>query len=130
MDPRLRPLLILGLDDGDAHVIRNAGGVVTDDAVRSLAISQHLLGTEEVVVIQHTDCGMANITDEELAGRLERETGERPSWPIHSFDDVEQSVRDSLERIRSSPFLAGTTGARGFVYDVETDLLQEVAGAG
>jgi carbonic anhydrase len=130
MDARLLPLRILDLDEGDAHVIRNAGGVVTDDAIRSLAVSQHMLGTEEVIVLQHTDCGMTKITDEEFAGKLEREAGERPSWPVHSFDDVEQSVRDSLERIRSSPFLVGTKGARGFVYDVANERLREVAGTG
>src|SRR5918998_4089678 len=95
MDARLDPARILGLEPGDAHVIRNAGGVATDDALRSLSISQHLLGTEEVIVIQHTGCGLLSVTDEEFAERLERETGRRPSWRAHAFSDLERSVADS-----------------------------------
>ena len=126
MDARLEPNRILGLEPGDAHVIRNAGGVVTDDEIRSLSISQHLLGTREIVLIQHTDCGMQKFTDEEFAERLERETGERPGWSPEAFSDLDQSVRESIERIRSSPFVPSTDSVRGFVYDVETGRLREV----
>jgi carbonic anhydrase len=126
MDVRLNPYAILGLSEGDAHVIRNAGGVVSDDAIRSLAISQNLLGTEEVVLIQHTDCGMLEITDEGLADRLEADFGERPGWEIHAFDDLEQSVRDGIERIKANPFIPHTDSVRGFVYEVETGALREV----
>jgi carbonic anhydrase len=126
MDARLDPVELLGLEAGDAHVIRNAGGVASDDALRSLAISQHLLGTEEIVLIHHTDCGMLRITDEEFASKLEDETGERPGWPVHAFDDLEGSVRDSVDRIRSSPFVPNTDRVRGFVYEVETGRLREV----
>jgi carbonic anhydrase len=127
MDARLDPARILGLEEGDAHVIRNAGGVASDDAIRSLAISQNLLGTEEIVVIHHTDCGMLTFTDDEFTSRLERETGERPEWAVHSFNDVDQSVRDSLGTIRSSPFVPRTDEVRGFVYEVETGRLREVS---
>jgi carbonic anhydrase len=127
MDARLDPARVLGLEEGDAHVIRNAGGVVSDDALRSLAISQNLLGTEEIVLIHHTDCGMLTFTDEEFAGRLEQETGERPDWPVHTFSDLEQNVRDSIERIQSSPFVPRTDNVRGFVYEVETGRLREVS---
>jgi carbonic anhydrase len=127
MDARLDPAKILGLTEGDAHVIRNAGDVVSDDALRSLAISQNLLGTEEIVLIHHTDCGMLTFTDDEFADRLESETGERPSWRAHAFDDLEGSVRDSIEKIRSSPFVPRTDNVRGFVYEVETGRLREVS---
>ena len=126
MDARLDPAKVLGLDEGDAHVIRNAGGVVSDDALRSLAISQNLLGTEEIILIHHTDCGMLTFTDEEFAAKLEDETGQRPEWHAHAFDDLEQNVRDSIELIRSSPFVPRTDKVRGFVYDVETGALREV----
>jgi carbonic anhydrase len=126
MDARLDPARLLGLEEGDAHVIRNAGGVVTDDALRSLAISQNLLGTEEVVLIMHTDCGMLNLSDEEFADRLERETGSRPEWRAHGFSDLEQAVRDGIERIRTNPFVPRGDGVRGFVYEVETGRLREV----
>ena len=126
MDARLNPYAILDLAEGDAHVIRNAGGVVSDDAIRSLAISQNLLGTEEIVLIHHTDCGMLAITDEYLADRLEADFGERPEWEVHSFDDLEQDVRDGIERIRSNPFIPNTESVRGFVYEVETGELREV----
>jgi carbonic anhydrase len=126
MDARLDPARILGLREGDAHVIRNAGGVVSDDALRSLAISQRLLGTEAIVLIHHTDCGMLTFTDEEFAARLERETGERPEWPVHSFRDLEQNVRESIELIKRSPFVPSTDEVRGFVYEVETGRLREV----
>jgi carbonic anhydrase len=127
MDTRIDPIELLGLEQADAHVLRNAGGVVSDDALRSLALSQHLLGTEEIVLIHHTDCGLQTITDEEFAGRLERETGERPGWPVHTFRDLDQSVRDSIERIKSSPFVPSTDRVRGFVYEVETGRLREVS---
>jgi carbonic anhydrase len=126
MDARIDPARLLGLEEGDAHVIRNAGGVVTDDALRSLAISQHLLGTEEVVLIKHTDCGMLALSDDEFADRLERETGSRPEWRAHGFADLEQAVRDGVERIRSSPFVPRSERVRGLVYEVETGRLREV----
>ena len=127
MDARLNPYGILGLTEGDAHVIRNAGGVVSDDALRSLAISQNLLGTEEIILIHHTDCGMLTFTDDELAEKLEQETGERPDWRAHSFSDVEEDVREGVERIKSSPFIPRTDRVRGFVYEVETGGLREVS---
>jgi carbonic anhydrase len=126
MDARLDPKRILGLQDGDAHVIRNAGGVVTEEEIRSLSISQHLLGTEEVMVVQHTDCGLLTFTDEEFVDRLERETGEEPDWPVHTFEDLDENVRDSVRRIRTSPFVPRTDSVRGFVYEVESGRLREV----
>jgi carbonic anhydrase len=125
MDTRLNPYAILGLREGDAHVIRNAGGVVTDDAVRSLAISQHLLGTKEVMVLQHTDCGLLSITDQEFAERIEREAGRRPPWTAHAFTDLDASVRESIRTLEASPFLRQRR-VRGFVYDVESGLVREV----
>jgi carbonic anhydrase len=125
MDTRLSPYAILGLTEGDAHVIRNAGGVVTDEEIRSLAISQHLLGTEEIVLLQHTRCGLLSFTDEEFAARLESETGVRPDWSAHAFDDLEESVRTQIRRIEESPFIPHKN-VRGFVYDVETGTLREV----
>jgi carbonic anhydrase len=126
MDARLIPSRVLGLNEGEAHVIRNAGGVVSDDAIRSLAISQNLLGTEEIILIHHTDCGMLTFTDEELADRLEQETGERPEWRAQAFSDLDQDVREGIERIKSSPFIPRTDSVRGFVYDVKTGELREV----
>jgi carbonic anhydrase len=126
MDARLDPARVLGLEEGDAHVIRNAGGVASDDALRSLAISQHLLGTEEIVLLHHTDCGMLTFTDEQFAEKMENETGTRPDWRVHSFSDLEQDVRDTLERIRESRFVPRTDKLRGFVYEVETGRLREV----
>ena len=126
MDARVIPSRILGLEPGDAHIIRNAGGVVSDDAIRSLAISQNLLGTEEIILIHHTDCGMLTFTDDELADRLELETGERPAWHVHAFSDLEGNLRDSIEKLRSSPFIPRTDSIRGFVYDVRTGRLSEV----
>jgi carbonic anhydrase len=126
MDARLNPYGLLGLHEGDAHVIRNAGGVVDDDAIRSLAISQNLLGTEEIVLIHHTDCGMLTFTDEELAEKLEAETGERPQWHAHAFPDLEADVRAGIERIEASPFIPRTDSVRGFVYEVESGVLREV----
>jgi carbonic anhydrase len=127
MDARLDPARVLGLAEGDAHVIRNAGGIVTHDAIRSLAISQHLLGTEEIILIQHTDCGMQKFTDEELAERLEDHAGEPPPFDIHAFDDLEQNLRDSVRALRESPFLLKTDAVRGYVYDVETGQLRPLS---
>jgi carbonic anhydrase len=126
MDARLDPAQVLGLEEGDAHVIRNAGGVVSEDAVRSLAISQNLLGTEEIVLIHHTDCGMLTFTDEELADRLEEATGARPDFTIHSFKNLEQNLRDSVDRLRQSPFVPHTDKVSGYVYEVETRRLRQV----
>ncbi|MDX6668734.1 MAG: carbonic anhydrase [Solirubrobacteraceae bacterium] len=126
MDARVNPYGILGLSEGDAHVISNAGGVITDDEIRSLSISQHLLGTEEVILIQHTDCGMLSFTDEDFKGQLEQATGQRPDWDVHTFTDLEQNVRDSLERVKASPFIPNKGSVRGFVYEVETGALREV----
>jgi carbonic anhydrase len=127
MDARLNPYGVLGLEEGDAHVIRNAGGVVDDDAIRSLAISQNLLGTEEIVLVHHTDCGMLTFTDEQLAQKLEDETGQRPEWRAHAFSDLEGDVRAGIEKIRQSPFIPRTDNVRGFVYDVHEGTLNEVA---
>jgi carbonic anhydrase len=126
MDARLDPAKVLGLDEGDAHVIRNAGGVVSDDALRSLAISQNLLGTEEIILIHHTDCGMLTFTDDEFAEKLESETGHKPDWPVHTFDDLDANVKTSIDKIRNSPFIPKTDNVRGFVYEVETGRLREV----
>lgn len=125
MDARLNPFGILGLREGDAHVIRNAGGVVTDDTIRSLTISQHLLGTEEVILLHHTDCGMLTFTDEQLAQKLEDATGQRPDWPAQAFADLAADVRESIEKLRQSPFLPHKN-VTGFIYDVETGRLDEV----
>jgi carbonic anhydrase len=127
MDARLNPYPILGLELGDAHVIRNAGGVITDDEIRSLAISQHLLGTEEIMLIHHTDCGMLTFSDQDFADRLEGETGQRPTWEARSFGDLDQDVRDSIQRIKDSPFVPRKDSIRGFVYEVETGRLREVS---
>ena len=126
MDARLNPYGLLGLREGDAHVIRNAGGVVSGDAIRSLAISQNLLGTEEIVLIHHTGCGMLTFTDDEFAEKLEAETGERPEWTAQAFSELEQDVREGIERIKASPFIPRTDRVRGFVYEVETGALREV----
>jgi len=126
MDARIDPSRVLGLAPGDAHVIRNAGAVVTDDAIRSLAISQTMLGTREVMVIAHTDCGLLTFTDEAFADHLEETANRRPDWRAHAFDDLEASVRASVERIGASPFLPHTDSVRGFVYEVETGRLREV----
>jgi carbonic anhydrase len=126
MDTRLDPYEMLGLGVGDAHVIRNAGGVVTDDEIRSLAISQHLLGTEEIMLINHTDCGMLKVSNEEFHQLLEDHSGERPEWHTMSFSDLEENVLDSIRRIKESPFIPKTDAVRGFIYDVETGRLAEV----
>jgi carbonic anhydrase len=127
MDARLDVYEILGLQEGDAHVIRNAGGVVTEDAIRSLAISQRLLGTEEIVLIHHTDCGMSTIADDEFRRAIQAETGIRPGWAVEAFDDLDSEVRQSVARVRASPFLPHRDRVRGYVYDVETRVLREVA---
>ncbi|HEY7396918.1 MAG TPA: carbonic anhydrase [Gaiellaceae bacterium] len=126
MDARINPYGLLGLSEGDAHVLRNAGGVVTGDEIRSLAISQRLLGTDEVILIHHTDCGMLTFSDEEFARKLHEETGVKPEWASESFDDVEDDVRQSIARIQNSPFILHKDGVRGFVYDVKTGRLNEV----
>jgi carbonic anhydrase len=126
MDARLDVHKILGLDLGDAHVIRNAGGVATDDAIRSLVISQRLLGTEEVVLIHHTDCGMLTFKDDELKSKIEAETGIRPPFALEAFPDLDRDVRQSIGRIRASPFVPLKGKIRGFVYDVKTGRLREV----
>ena len=127
MDARLDTHKLLGLVEGDAHVIRNAGGVVTDDVIRSLLISQRLLGTREVMVIHHTTCGMATFRDDDLKDAIEDETGIRPSFSLEAFRDLEQDVRQSMARVLASPFIPIKDGVRGFVYDCATGRLGEVA---
>ena len=126
MDARLDVHAILGLGIGEAHVIRNAGGVVTDDAIRSLAISQRLLGTEEIVLIHHTECGMLTFTDDAFREQIQRDTGIKPPWSPESFTDLDSDVRSSIGRIRTSPYIAHKDSVRGFVYDVKTGELREV----
>jgi carbonic anhydrase len=126
MDARLDPVQLLGLRPGEAHVIRNAGGVVTDDVVRSLAVSQRKLGTSEVMLLHHTKCGMATFTDSDFWDELQQATGLRPTWAVETFSDAESDVCQSMERVRRSPFLAGTTTVRGFVVDIDTGDLTEV----
>jgi carbonic anhydrase len=127
MDARLDVYRILGLVEGEAHVIRNAGGVVTDDEIRSLAISQRLLGTTEIILIHHTDCGMLTFTDDDFRQAIAAETGFKPPWAAEAFGDLEEDVRQSLRRIEASPFVTKHTSARGFVFDVATGRLAEVA---
>jgi len=127
MDARLDPNGVLGLSEGDAHVIRNAGGVVTDDAIRSLAISQRLLGTEEILLIHHTDCGMLTFNDDAFKQQIQEETGIKPEWAAESFDDLEEDVRQSLARVKASPFIPKKDAVRGFVYEVESGRLREVS---
>ncbi|HEX2159938.1 MAG TPA: carbonic anhydrase [Actinomycetes bacterium] len=126
MDARLNVYALLGLEEGQAHVIRNAGGVVTDDVIRSLAISQHLLGTREIVLVHHTDCGMLTFTDDEVKADLEQATGLRPHFALEAFSDLENDIRQSIARIKHSPFVLHKDKVRGFVYDVRTGALQEV----
>jgi len=126
MDARLDPHALLGLHEGDAHVIRNAGGVITDDEIRSLAISQRLLGTEEIMLIHHTDCGMLTFKDDDLRRQIQDETGVKPEWAAEAFDDLDEDVRQSVARIRSSPFIPRKDKIRAFVYEVETGRLREV----
>jgi carbonic anhydrase len=126
MDARLNPYGILGLSEGDSHVIRNAGGVVTDDVIRSLTISQRLLGTTEIVLIHHTDCGMLTFHDDDVKAQIEADTGIRPSFALEAFPDLEGDVRQSIARIKASPFVPNKESIRGFVYEVETGRLREV----
>src|SRR5664279_2419766 len=127
MDSRLDVFASLGLSVGDAHVIRNAGGVVTDDVIRSLVISQRKLGTEEIILIHHTNCGSLTFTDDELRGELLEETGLKPTWSPESFKDLDRDLRQSMERVRTSPFIPRRGLVRGFVFDVHTGALREVA---
>jgi carbonic anhydrase len=127
MDARLNPYGALGLQEGDAHIIRNAGGVVTDDEIRSLAISQRLLGTEEIILIHHTDCGMLTFTDDAFKQSIEEETGIKPQWAAETFSDLDTDVRQSVARIKASPFIPKKDSVRGFVYEVETGKLREVS---
>jgi carbonic anhydrase len=126
MDARLDVYRILGLKDGEAHVIRNAGGVITDDEIRSLAISQRLLGTREIILIHHTDCGMLTFTDDAFKGDIHAETGIKPEWAAEAFADIDEDVRQSLRRIEHSPFVTKHESLRGFVFDVATGKLNEV----
>jgi carbonic anhydrase len=126
MDARLHVYGILGLREGDVHLIRNAGGVVTDDVIRSLLISQRLLGTEEIMLIHHTDCGMLTFTDDEVKQAIESETGLRPHFALESFSDLEQDVRQSIARVKANPFVPRRESVRGFIYDVATGILREV----
>ena len=127
MDARLNVYAILGLGEGESHVIRNAGGVVTDDEIRSLAISQRLLGTKEIILIHHTDCGMLTFTDDEFKRGIQDETGIKPEWAAESFTDPDEDVRQSIARITASPFIVHKDAIRGFVFDVATGKLNEVA---
>jgi carbonic anhydrase len=127
MDARLNVYGALGLQEGDAHVIRNAGGVVTDDEIRSLAISQRLLGTEEIILVHHTDCGMLTFTDDGFKAQVQEETGIKPEWAVEAFADLEADVRQSIARIKASPFIPRKDSVRGFIYEVETGRLREVA---
>src|SRR5881394_3372658 len=126
MDARIDVHKVLGLQEGDAHVIRNAGGVVTDDAIRSLAISQRLLGTKEIILIHHTDCGMLTFKDDDVKRQIESDTGIRPAFALEAFPDLEEDVRQSIARIQASPFIPNKSSVRGFVYDVKSGKLEEV----
>jgi carbonic anhydrase len=127
MDARLNVYGLLGLKEGEAHVIRNAGGVVTDDVIRSLLISQRLLGTQEIVLIHHTDCGMLTFSDDEVKGAVQADTGLKPPFALEAFGDLETDVRQSIARIKASPFVPNKTSVRGFVFDVTTGRLNEVS---
>ena len=127
MDARLNLYALLGLEEGQAHVIRNAGGAVTDDGIRSLAISQRLLGTREIILIHHTDCGMLTFTDDDFRAAIQAETGIKPGWSAEAFDDLDADVRQSVARIMASPFIPHKDSVRGFVFDVATGKLSEVA---
>jgi carbonic anhydrase len=126
MDARIVVSRVLGLEEGDAHVIRNAGGVITDDAIRSLAISQRLLGTEEIVLIHHTDCGMLTFSDDDFKRSIQDDTGVKPTWAAEAFGDLDEDVRQSIARIKASPFIP-RKNVRGFIYEVETGKLREVS---
>ena len=127
MDARLDVYRILGLNEGEAHVIRNAGGVVTDDEIRSLAISQRLLGTQEIILIHHTDCGMLTFTDDDFKKSIQDETGIKPAWAAEAFPDLDEDVRQSIARIKASPFIPNKDSVRGFVFDVASGKLNEVS---
>ncbi|HEY2505623.1 MAG TPA: carbonic anhydrase [Streptosporangiaceae bacterium] len=127
MDARLNVYALLGLESGQAHVIRNAGGVITDDEIRSLAISQRLLGTTEIILIHHTDCGMLTFADDAFKATIEKETGIKPPWAAEAFTDLDDDVRQSIKRITTSPFIPHTESVRGFVFDVATGKLREVS---
>jgi carbonic anhydrase len=127
MDARIETGRLLGLEEGDAHVIRNAGGVVTDDVIRSLAISQRLLGTEEVVLIHHTDCGMLTFKDDDVKAQIEEDTGLRPQFAFEAFPDLQNDIRQSIRRIQASPFIPHKDSIRGFIYDVGNGRLNEVS---
>jgi carbonic anhydrase len=127
MDARLNPYGILGLTEGDAHVIRNAGGVVTDDAIRSLTISQRLLGTEEIILIHHTDCGMLTFRDDEVKAQIQADVGIKPPFALEAFPDLEEDVRQSIARIKACPYILHRDKVRGFIYDVEKGTLNEVS---
>jgi carbonic anhydrase len=126
MDARIDVYRVLGINEGESHVIRNAGGVVTDDAIRSLAISQRLLGTTEIILIHHTDCGMLTFSDDDFKRTIQDETGVKPPWSAEAFPDLAEDVRQSLQRIENSPFVTKHTSARGFILDVATGTLDEV----
>jgi carbonic anhydrase len=126
MDARLDVYRILGLEEGQAHVIRNAGGVVTDDEIRSLTISQRLLGTTSIILIHHTDCGMLTFTDDQFKASIQQEVGIKPAWAAEAFPDLDEDVRQSIARIKASPFIPHTDDVRGFVFDVATGRLNEV----
>ncbi|MBA3637600.1 MAG: carbonic anhydrase [Rubrobacteraceae bacterium] len=126
MDARLNVYGMLGLEEGDAHIIRNAGGVITDDEIRSLVISQRLLGTREIVLIHHTDCGMLTFEDDEVKGQIQAEIGIKPEFALEAFSDLEEDVRQSVARIEASPFIPHKESVRGFIYEVETGRLREV----
>jgi carbonic anhydrase len=127
MDARLNVYGMLGLEEGDAHVISNAGGVITDDEIRSLTISQRLLGTHEIILIHHTDCGMLTFSDEEVKEQIQEEVGMKPHFALESFLDLEEDVRQSIRRIQASPFIPHKESVRGFIYEVETGRLREVS---
>lgn len=126
MDARLDVYRVLGIKEGESHVIRNAGGVVTDDAIRSLAISQRLLGTQEIILIHHTDCGMLTFTDDDFKRGIQDEIGVKPPWAAEAFADIAEDVRQSLRRIQNSPFVTKHVSLRGFIFDVATGKLEEI----
>jgi carbonic anhydrase len=126
IDARVDPAQVLGLEVGDAHVVRNAGGLVTDDALRSIAISQHTMGTTEVLILHHTGCGMTSFADDDLLAMIEERTGSKPSMPLGSFPDIEQNLRDSVTKVRACSYLSARDGVRGYVYDTGSGKIREV----
>src|SRR5487761_83194 len=129
MDARLDPVQVLGLEEGQAHVIRNAGGVASEDAIRSLVISQRLLGTREIILLHHTDCGMLTFTDDAVKAQIQADTGIRPSFALEAFPDLDEDVRQSIARVTGNPLIPHRDQVRGFVYDVHTGALREVTAA-